>query len=350
MINQTKKLKKSIIVNRSEYLKRLYIIIMILPLSFAVFIYLSREILTESYRYPYYTVDLLIVIPSMVSIFGLLMFYLQTGFKRVPPEINSSTNINTDISQQKIDTLELELNTINEKLNILEKHGNTNPAELNKEKLTELQELIKSKLINETTEDLIKELEVKVENKINSYNFLFKIKNEFSNTLERLRREVTTLNFRSNLNLALGIMITGVGIYLLYRFVFNGDLKQHDNTLSFILNFAPKLSLVIFIEIFAFFFLSLYKTSLSEIKYYQNEMTKIETKYIALVTAIELKSDDILSEILKELPNNIAFNEQNGEIAGNGESGDFKLQQAKVNADNLVAILGKVLDVYKKAN
>ncbi|MCF7623662.1 MULTISPECIES: hypothetical protein [Bacillaceae] len=346
------KILKSIIdiFNQPEIKKRLSIIFLIVPPSLAFFFYLSRNTLIDFYHFEYFTVDLLFGTFSIVSILGLLMFYLQTGFKRVPPKINSSTNINTDISQQKIDTLELELNTINEKLNNLEKHGITNPAELNKEKLTELQELIKSKLINETTEELIKELEVKVENKINSDNFLFKIKNEFSNTLERLRREVTTLNFRSNLNLALGIMITGVGIYLLYRFVFNGDLKQHDNTLSFILNFAPKLSLVIFIEIFAFFFLSLYKTSLSEIKYYQNEMTKIETKYIALVTALELKSDDILSEILKELPNNIAFNEQNGEFSGNGESGDFKLQQAKVNADNMVAILGKVLDVYKKAN
>jgi hypothetical protein len=348
MTNQSVNPKRlNAVIYQTERRKRLYIIAIIIPLIFALFFYLFKVNLVRYYILNVMTVDLLIGTCTMLSVLGLLMFYLQTGFKRFPRVVNSN-NINTEISELKIGNLELELKSITEKLSNLENHGNANPTELTQEKLTELQQLIKSNLINETTEDLMEELKVKVESKINSDNFLYSIQKGFSNTLERLRGEVTTLNFRSNLNLALGIAITGVGIYLLYRFIFTGNLK-HDDTLSFILNFVPKLSLVIFIEVFAFFFLSLYKASLAEIKYYQNEMTKIETKYIALVTALELKSADITAEILKELQNNIGFG-QNGEIPGNTENGDVKLQQAKVNADNMVDIMGKVLDVYKKAN
>jgi hypothetical protein len=196
-----------------------------------------------------------------------------------------------------------------------------------------------SKVLNETTEDIMKKLEEKVEEKLTSSSFLSFINHSFSSILLRLRREISTLNYRSNLNLVLGIMITGVGLYLLFRFVFNGDL-EHDNTLSFLVHFAPRISLVIFIEIFAYFFLSLYKTSLSEIKYYQNEMTTIETKYIALMTAYELNSEEITSEVLKELSNNTGYN---------GEIENIDLQQAKLTADNTIDIFSKILDVYKKS-
>lgn len=40
------------------------------------------------------------------------------------------------------------------------------------------------------------------------------------------------------------------------------------------------------IELFAYFFLSLYRTSLQKIKYFQNELTNIEAKQIALRAAL----------------------------------------------------------------
>lgn len=50
-------------------------------------------------------------------------------------------------------------------------------------------------------------------------------------------------------------------------------------------------------EIFAFFFLRLYRTSLVEIKFFQNELTNIELKLIALEAGIA-RDDKALIETL----------------------------------------------------
>ena len=46
-----------------------------------------------------------------------------------------------------------------------------------------------------------------------------------------------------------------------------------------------RVSIALFIQTFAYFFLRLYKTSLEDIKYYQNEITNIESRWLALATA-----------------------------------------------------------------
>ena len=43
--------------------------------------------------------------------------------------------------------------------------------------------------------------------------------------------------------------------------------------------------MAIFIEVFSFFFLKLYKSGLADILYYQNELTNLESKFLALELA-----------------------------------------------------------------
>ena len=45
--------------------------------------------------------------------------------------------------------------------------------------------------------------------------------------------------------------------------------------------------MVILIEVFAYFFLRLYKTGLGEIKYFQNELTNVEVRALALRSALD---------------------------------------------------------------
>ncbi|MBK1650538.1 hypothetical protein CKO36_18730 [Rhabdochromatium marinum] len=54
-----------------------------------------------------------------------------------------------------------------------------------------------------------------------------------------------------------------------------------------LLGYLPKLSLVLLIELFAFFFLKLYRYSLMEVKYFQNEITSCEIKMMGLVASID---------------------------------------------------------------
>jgi hypothetical protein len=112
--------------------------------------------------------------------------------------------------------------------------------------------------------------------------------------VHRLRREISDLRLRSNINLLIGMAITAGGLYLLWSTVAMVDasvlLKQlasegQDSNGKFFKNLVlpiiPRISLVVFVEIFAYFFLRLYKGGLSEIKYFQNELTNIESKLTA---------------------------------------------------------------------
>lgn len=106
-------------------------------------------------------------------------------------------------------------------------------------------------------------------------------------TLSRIYDEIDALSRRGNINLVLGVMMALGGVAVLAYFVFN-DGRPHEDVAGFAISFLPRLSIVIIIEVFSFFFLKLYKASLSEIKYFQNEATNIEFHFAALEIAIHL--------------------------------------------------------------
>jgi hypothetical protein len=100
----------------------------------------------------------------------------------------------------------------------------------------------------------------------------------------RLVREISALTRRGNLNLIIGVVTTMFTVAGLVYMVFATppNLFGITNVLSL---YIPRITTVIFIEVFAFFFLRLYKSALTDIKYYQDELTAIETIRIALETA-----------------------------------------------------------------
>lgn len=99
--------------------------------------------------------------------------------------------------------------------------------------------------------------------------------------------------------------------------------------------------MVIFVEIFAYFFLSLYKSSLNEIKFHQNELTKLEMKYIALSMTNKFENKESQVELTREL-----FIESNYEISlDEKEPGEI---DRKLSGDNITEIVSKLLEIYKK--
>ena len=106
-------------------------------------------------------------------------------------------------------------------------------------------------------------------------------KTRFGLSIARLRDELGALERRGNLNLSLGVAVAVGGLAVLGRFAFaagNGDLPPAEAVSVFL----PRLSLVLFIEVFAWFFLQTYRSTLAEIRYFQNELTNLESKAIAL--------------------------------------------------------------------
>lgn len=108
-------------------------------------------------------------------------------------------------------------------------------------------------------------------------------------TLSRIHAAIPQSLRRANINLVIGIVTTFTGIAVLAYGVFlplpalaAGD----DATFAYIRQFAPRLSLAILIEVFAYFFLRLYKSDLDAVRYHQNEMTNVEVGRTGLVAAI----------------------------------------------------------------
>ncbi len=109
----------------------------------------------------------------------------------------------------------------------------------------------------------------------------------------RLFGEISRLSRSASLNLVIGSITTTLAIVALGVEVFFNEI-DFTNSLDLVSHYVPRLSIVIFIEIFAFFFLKLYKSNLQDIKYFHNEKTNIDLKAIAIITSISSSNPDIL--------------------------------------------------------
>jgi hypothetical protein len=116
----------------------------------------------------------------------------------------------------------------------------------------------------------------------------------------RLLFEVEALGLRANVNLAFGVGISFVGLGALSYFVYvtGREMATAEDMGVVAMRFGIRLSLVVFMQIFAFFFLRLYRYSLFEIKYFQNEITGSQFRLMALETALMLKDKGVLDRLI----------------------------------------------------
>jgi len=124
----------------------------------------------------------------------------------------------------------------------------------------------------------------------------------------RLTIEISQLSRRANVYISIGTAITFVAGYFLYlaaqdSYESISSLTSTDPTQliqpKFLATVIIKISIVVFIEIFAFYFLKLHKDLMENIKYYQNEITNIDLK-IAGLSAAE-NSDECIKIAVEEL-------------------------------------------------
>jgi hypothetical protein len=160
-------------------------------------------------------------------------------------------------------------------------------------------------------------------------------------SVARLRAEIEQLSKRANTNLAIGSTVTIAALASLSYFIVSEDFDS-ASIQKVLLHFLPRLSLVVFIEFFSFFFLKLYRSSLHEIKYYQNELTNIELKGVAISFAISYGNEDDISIVVKEM----LGTERNFKLQ-KGES-TVELEKNKVENRDLKEVLNAVLGIYKK--
>lgn len=192
---------------------------------------------------------------------------------------------------------------------------------LEKEK-DELVNFLSQKIKSEASQKILQDL-------INSNthkNYFDLITRNLEETIFCLEQEISRHNLKSNSNLMLGLLFALFGMVTIYftspdllnitvkysNLVIEGK-SNNEGIISFIKEYLPKISIIIIIETFAYFFLKLYKSSLDHIKYLTNELTSVRHRFLAVQLSLFSYNRDIgmIKECIDEL---IKFEKNKSEI------------------------------------
>lgn len=159
----------------------------------------------------------------------------------------------------------------------------------------EVTNVIRNKIELASTESYFKEFKDKVRVEAIVEFFI----QEAKSIETRVKGEINRLSKSAIINLSLGMMLSIGGILYLGNFVVN--VKNFGSIEEMIINTFPKAIFVLLIEVFAYFFLKLYKQSLDDIKYYQNELTNIESKNLAIQIAKQSNNHKLITICIEKL-------------------------------------------------
>jgi hypothetical protein len=155
-----------------------------------------------------------------------------------------------------------------------------------------------------------KKLESEIENKygstINIGTKVNSIRKGVENSINSLNDQVSQQRNNANLNMLFGLVFSSGGIGVLGYFIyyyFQSEADFAKDIVRFLTSFFPKFTFVILIETVAFFFLNLYREDRNMIRYFRNEITNLEAKYLAMEAAARFEEKDVLSKILLILAN-----------------------------------------------
>jgi hypothetical protein len=110
----------------------------------------------------------------------------------------------------------------------------------------------------------------------------------------------------ANINLIIGLACAIAGIYVMWQTLIYIQLTIQAETNSSmnwndIYRFVARFGLVILIESVAFFFLKLYREDRAMIRYFQNEITNLESRALALKASIAFAKPDNVGKLLISL-------------------------------------------------
>lgn len=162
------------------------------------------------------------------------------------------------------------------------------------EKSTVIEDIKKS-IITQSSDLILKELINKVET--STLESIYRI--DIEQSINRLGAEKNSLFIRGNFNLVIGVIMSSVGGYIAYIFI--ERLPVSNSSVELISYSLPRFSLSILIGLLVFFFLNLYRKSLDDIKYYQNEITNLEAKYLALRLANQMRNHKTIGMVIESL-------------------------------------------------
>jgi len=338
--------------------KRLIVLIGWLSGIFAGLSFFSREFLFYFEQF----IDFKITETSipitflLISVVSFSLIYLQSGGASNPEkesrDLYKRLYRETIINNKKLADTTEQLAFLKKKLETYESEKGLTDEEK--------QKIIDGAVI-QTSEDTIKKIfsneTAKLEESIKQSLSLEQLRKSSQDIIDRLRREISDLRLRSNINLLIGMSITAGGLYLLWTTVDIIDTSKLLKELAsegtesngkflknLFLPMVPRVLLVIFVEIFAYFFLRLYKDTLSEIKYFQNELTNVESKLVSIEFSFVTNQIDSLKFSLQAL----SGTERNF-VLEKGQT-TVELEKAKSNSELTRNIIKTIPSLFKQAN
>lgn len=276
------------------------------------------------------------LVDSMILVTGFMVILTTLGIRSLSylsGEKNTQRNNSNNRELRQINKLKDEVLKLRNKVDGL---SNLDQKEIIED--------VKLRLKDESIESYLNS----VKEKFLENQYRYDIYSSTKKSLYRAQTQLSESNRRANLNLILGMLFAVFGIGILVYFIINGSFYTKSDSYDlakFTIDFLPRISIIILIEVFAYFFLRLYKVSLNDAKYFQNESTNLESKFLAL--QISLQRDD--KELIDLCITDLLAVERNP-IFENSKTTREAVQYAS-NPDQFVFSteqLTKVLEVFRR--
>lgn len=272
---------------------------------------------------------------SFLLLYGIgFLLYTYLQFSR---RIESVGFLDGEIElSSDVKTFETSLEEL--KLELLKLKGNEQSNGVNRE---EINELIKKQIYqNLDSKNFLSILEERFRKQSSEENKILRIAKDFENINQRINFEISRLTKSANINLVFGSITTLIAIgFLAYEVLYKEiNFKELIPLLS---HYIPRVAIVIFVEIFAFFFLKIYKANLADIKYFHNEKTNVDLKLVAIKAAIETRNETIMQTVIQEL----SKTERNF-ILKQGES-TIELEKSKIDVSSDKNVIDALRDLLK---
>lgn len=217
-----------------------------------------------------------VAVISMVFVTNTMLRYL-----------NKRTN-HTEISNKRIRNLSEEVENL-KRLSLAIPEKDIHELKLN----------IVQKIKEEASIDLLKSLEETASKNSSEFSQIKAIEQYGKSIRQRLAQEIFSLERRGNLNLVLGVVLASIGLATLSYFVL--AKRPLGDTTEVTLFLGGRIVLVVTFQVFSFFFLNLYKSTLREIKFFHNELTTMEMRLATLSLSESIDSSENRFELLRDL-------------------------------------------------
>ncbi|WP_264780549.1 hypothetical protein, partial [Gluconobacter frateurii] len=321
-------------IEQKEKIRKIQFLLLapiVILLLYMIFIFINQILLDKTYTYNGYNVLSTLSIP--IAFFSIVIYsniYLKYG----TIFLDDYYSVSMAIRSNKFDLLDNESLKLNNDVNISDIINNSEKSKLGEDTYprNEKEEFFGTV---ENDPEFKKEYLYKAlsQDKILGYDDIF------LNSRNRILTEIDRLSNSGNFNLAIGVATTFLSVLALGVVVFIQNAPEHINHIQYISTIIMRLSIAVFIEVFAYFFLKLYKKNLEEIRFFQNEISNLDYKWAAL--SVSLENDD-LTKISVE---NLISTERNY-LLKPGET-TIELEREKMEKNEILEIVRDVTNIIK---